>query len=192
MEKGGKPSKQFVACSIFNSFSAWHKDECQTTEETNRRMTERNVKKKEHWGESEEGHGGIFHPKSSERHTHTHTAILDACARIYTLQRLLEWIKYAHDTCDTYGHEGAHRHTHAPWISFSLELRRGRREFGWQKNELSKTKDRKKEPDSITIWALGSSNKLALGHHGDTTNRMRHPEGWPPLLPSLLLSMTAS
>ena len=64
MEKEEKPSKQFVACSIFNSFSAWHKEECQTTGETNREMTERNGKKKEreHWGESEEDHKGIFHP----------------------------------------------------------------------------------------------------------------------------------
>lgn len=36
----GKPSKQSVACSIFNSFTAWHKDACQTTEETNGGMTE--------------------------------------------------------------------------------------------------------------------------------------------------------
>lgn len=35
MKNEEKPSKQSVACSIFNSFPAWHKDGCQTTEETN-------------------------------------------------------------------------------------------------------------------------------------------------------------
>lgn len=52
VEKERKPAKQFVACCIFNSLSAWHKDGCQTTEETSRGMTEKNGKRKRalRWG----------------------------------------------------------------------------------------------------------------------------------------------
>lgn len=52
MKNEGKPSKQSVACSIFNSFPAWHKDGCQTTEETNGGMTEEWKKMREHWRET--------------------------------------------------------------------------------------------------------------------------------------------
>lgn len=55
MKNEEKPLKQSVACSIFNSFPAWHKDGCQTTEETNggRGGWQRNGKKmREYWRET--------------------------------------------------------------------------------------------------------------------------------------------
>lgn len=70
MRNEEKPSKQSVACSIFNSFPAWHKDGCQTTEETNGGMTEE-WKKDE--GVLTWDHRGIFHSRRGEIHTQPHT-----------------------------------------------------------------------------------------------------------------------
>lgn len=64
-----KPSKQSVACSIFNSFTAWHKDACQTTEETNGQMTEEWKKNREHRGENM---GNFPFPKEWNIHAATH------------------------------------------------------------------------------------------------------------------------
>lgn len=62
----GKPSKQSVACSILNSFTAWHKDACQTTEEMNGGMTEKWKKKKHKRRSTEVRTWGIFHSQRSE------------------------------------------------------------------------------------------------------------------------------
>lgn len=50
MKNKEKPSKQSLACSIFNSFTARHKGVCQTTEETSGGW-QRNGKKREDRGE---------------------------------------------------------------------------------------------------------------------------------------------
>lgn len=52
MKNEGEPSKQSVACSIFNSFPAWHKDGCQTTEETNGGWQRNGKKMREYWSET--------------------------------------------------------------------------------------------------------------------------------------------
>lgn len=114
-EKERKPAKQFVACCIFNSLSAWHKDGCQTTEETSRGMTERNGKRKRalRWGNF---------PFRVETHTHPYFIL-----RVFHAYSK----RYVHSYCDTRGNVGGH--TDRKWW---------RTNMGWQRK---KKKDRKKE-----------------------------------------------
>lgn len=174
MEKEGQPSKQCVACSIFNSFSAKHKDECQTTEEMNKGMTERNGKKKDCIEVRVKKTTGKISIHRGLRHTHAPLQYMHACLRTNAANTAHIWVNpktYARRymwctwTCTQ---------SHAPWIYFQLERRSGR---GVCTAEESKRPN--ESPAPTTLWALGSSNKVVHGRHGDATNRMRYFLVWP-------------
>lgn len=83
MKNEEKPSKQSVACSIFNSFAAWHKDGCQTTEETNGGGGDRGMEKR--WGSTDVRPSGNFpFTREWDIHAATHQQI----HRIYMIKCL--------------------------------------------------------------------------------------------------------
>lgn len=107
------------------------------------------------------------------KHTCMHRNILCSCTHLHghlCTQKI----------CTTYIHVIQtdmlmHKHIHMNILQPGTEERaEGVKRTSWTKRQTER-----KSPDSNTIWALGSSNKLTLGHHGDTTNRMKHSEGWP-------------
>lgn len=90
----------------------------------------------------------------------------------------LTYIQCIHEGAQSIAWMFANRYTHMPsWIFSSFE----EKEEGvvMAKEQVKQKETERKSPDSNTVWALGSSNKLTLGHHGDTTNRMKHSGGWP-------------
>lgn len=144
MEKGGKPSKQFVACSIFNSFSAWHKDECQTTEETNRGWQRGMEKRKRalRW-EWRRPRGNFPSKEFWETHAYTHCNTGCMCKNIYFTKTA--WVD---KICTWYmWHIWAWRCTQAHTCSMNI-LQPGteeREEGVWVAKEWVKQKERRKE-----------------------------------------------
>lgn len=161
MEKEGKSSKQFVACSIFNSFSAWHKDGCQTTGKRNRGW-QRGMKKKKkeralRW-EWRRPRGNFPFKEVCGTHTHTHGYNPVSAARTSTHSGGMRPVTWGTRTC---------RCAHAPRLFLSSDLRKGRRELG-RNSEW-------KSPDSSQLWDLQTNFR----HHGDAANRRKHSAGWP-------------